>query len=339
MSGATGALTAAAFGRSLKAEALKAAGLPGVWLGTALALALPVVVEYINDRDMSSKASAQGAGAPGGLSDASIASIVFGTTGIVVLAACVMVSEYTRDPRTSGASRQVVTTMLVAPRRGACVAAKLVVVVGAATALLALTTAVAFAVARHELCSWAPFSPIPWHRLAGLLAWWLFSATASMALAVATRSALVSMTALIAMSTAIAPGALLIRSADAARKPICTACVHVGAIWSNPNELPLSSFWNADSTSAPPAAQVTRSVHRSEGRVAAFTSSLRTARSHKPQPVGSALLRCPRRSHSCPLCSNPLTRPSSSTPSSRPPCSRSPTPRRRPRPRALTGAL
>ena len=38
-----------------------------------------------------------------------------------------------------------------------------------------------------------------------------------MALAVATRSALVSMTALIAMSTAIAPGALLIRSTDAAR--------------------------------------------------------------------------------------------------------------------------
>lgn len=217
MSRATGALTAAAFGRSLKAEALKAAGLPGVWLGAALALALPVVVEYINDRNMSSKASAQGAGAPGGLSDAGIASIVFGTTGIVVLAACVMVSEYTCGPRTSGASRQVATTMLVAPRRGACVAAKLVVVVGAATALLALTTAVTFAVARHELCSWAPFSPIPWHRLAGLLAWWLFSATASMALAVATRSALVSMTALIAMSTAIAPGALLIRSADAAR--------------------------------------------------------------------------------------------------------------------------
>ena len=66
MSGATGALTAAAFGRSLKAEALKAAGLPGVWLGAALSLTLPVVVEYINDHSMASKASAQGAGGQAG---------------------------------------------------------------------------------------------------------------------------------------------------------------------------------------------------------------------------------------------------------------------------------
>ena len=38
--------------RSLRAEARKTAGLPGVWLGAALALALPVLVEYYVNHDL-----------------------------------------------------------------------------------------------------------------------------------------------------------------------------------------------------------------------------------------------------------------------------------------------
>ena len=53
--------------------------------------------------------------------------------------------------------------------------------------------------------------------MTGILTWWVFSAMASMALAMVTRSALVSMTVLVAMSTMLSPGVLLIKSTDAAR--------------------------------------------------------------------------------------------------------------------------
>ena len=75
-----------------------------------------------------------GPDAPARLGDVGVIGLYVGTTGIVVLAVSVVVSEYASDPRTSGASsapRQVATTMLVQPRRGAAVAAKLVVVLAA----------------------------------------------------------------------------------------------------------------------------------------------------------------------------------------------------------------
>ena len=206
--------------RSLKAEALKTAGLPGVRVGAALALVLPALVEYYVDHDLPARLAAGDPRALAGLDGVGVIGLYVGTTGIVVLAVSVVVSEYASDPRTSGASgapRQVATTMLVQPRRGAAVIAKLLVVLGAATVLLALAAAVTLGLCRHLLGSWAPLDPVPWPLLTGILAWWGFSAMASMALAAATRSALVSMTALIAMSTMISPGVLLIKSTDAAR--------------------------------------------------------------------------------------------------------------------------
>ena len=168
--------------------------------------------------------------APARLGDVGVIGLYVGTTGIVVLAVSVVVSEYASDPRTSGASsapRQVATTMLVQPRRGASVAAKLLVVLGAATVLLATAWAGTFALCRHLLGSSVPFEPVPWWMLTGILTWWVFSAMASMALAMATRSALVSMTVLVAMSTMISPGVLLIRSTDAARFLPDTAAVRL----------------------------------------------------------------------------------------------------------------
>jgi len=203
--------------RSLKAEALKTAGLPGVRVGATLALVLPALVEYYTDHDLPARLAAGDPRALAGLDGVGVIGLYMGTTGIVVLAASVVVSEYASDPRTNGASRQVTTTMLVQPRRGASVAAKLLVVLGAATVLLAVAWTATYSLSRHLLGSWAPLDPVPWPLLTGILAWWGFSAMASMALAAATRSALVSMTALIAMSTMISPGVLLIKSTDAAR--------------------------------------------------------------------------------------------------------------------------
>ena len=220
--------------RSLKAEALKTAGLPGVRVGATLALVLPALVEYYTDHDLPARLAAGDPRALAGLDGVGVIGLYMGTTGIVVLAASVVVSEYASDPRTNGASRQVTTTMLVQPRRGASVAAKLLVVLGAATVLLAVAWTATYSLCRHLLGSWAPLDPVPWPLLTGILAWWGFSAMASMALAAATRSALVSMTVLIAMSTMISPGVLLIKSTDAARFLPDTAAVRLIA---NPTTL------------------------------------------------------------------------------------------------------
>ena len=212
--------TATALVRSLKAEARKTAGLPGVWLGAVLAIVLPLLIEYYTDHDLAARLTAGDPNAPTQLDSVGIIGLYVGTTGIVVLAVSVVVSEYASDPRTSGASsssQQVATTMLVQPRRGASVAAKLLVVLGAATVLLAVAWTATYSLCRHLLGSSVPFEPVPWWMLTGILTWWVFSAMASMALAMATRSALVSMTVLVAMSTMISPGVLLIKSTDAAR--------------------------------------------------------------------------------------------------------------------------
>ena len=220
--------------RSLKAEALKTAGLPGVRVGATLALVLPALVEYYTDHDLPARLAAGDPRALAGLDGVGVIGLYVGTTGIVVLAVSVVVSEYASDPRTNGASRQVATTMLVQPRRGAAVVAKLIVVLVSALVLLALAAAVTLGLCRHLLGSWAPLDPVPWPLLTGILAWWGFSAMASMALAAATRSALVPMTVLVAMSTMISPGVLLIKSTDAARFLPDTAAVRLIA---NPTTL------------------------------------------------------------------------------------------------------
>ena len=176
--------------RSLKAEVRKTVGLPGVWLGAALAVVLPLLIEYYTDHDLAARLAAGDPDAPARLGDVGVIGLYVGTTGIVVL--------------------------------------------GAATVLLATAWAVTYSLCRHLLGSSVPFESVPWWMLTGILTWWVFSAMASMALAMVTRSALVSMTVLVAMSTMLSPGVLLIKSTDAARFLPDTAAVRLIA---NPTTL------------------------------------------------------------------------------------------------------
>lgn len=203
--------------RSLRAEARKTAGLPGVWLGAALALALPVLVEYYVNHNLADGLAAGDPRASARLGDVGVIGLYMGTTGIVVLAASVVVSEYVSDPRTNVDSRQVTTTMLVQPRRGAAAAAKLMIVLVAVLVLVTLAAVVSAAVAGQLLGSRAFFSPPPWRRLAGLLMWWEFIAAAAMALTMAARSALLPTTGLILCTTLVSPGNVLLNCTTAVR--------------------------------------------------------------------------------------------------------------------------
>jgi len=203
--------------RSLRAEARKAAGLPGVWLGAALALVLPVLIEYYVNHDLAAELAAGDPQASARLDDIGVIGLYMGTTGIVVLAASVVVSEYVSDPRTNVDSRQVTTTMLVQPRRGAAAAAKLMIVLVAVLVLVTLAAVVSAAGAGQLLGSRAFFSPPPWRRLAGLLMWWEFIAAAAMALTMAVRSALLPTTGLILCTTLVSPGNVLLNCTTAVR--------------------------------------------------------------------------------------------------------------------------
>ena len=219
--------TVIALARSLKAETLKAASLPGVWLGAALAIILPTLIEYYADRKLPDELADGDLQALAKLDNVGVTGIYFGTAGIVVLAASIVVSEYAITPHTNSTSRQVTTTMLVQPRRGAAIVAKLIVVLGVSTVIMTLTSALTLSLCKHLLGSWVSFDPLPWQRLVGLLCWWIFSAIAAMALAVATRSALTSMTLLIAMSTMISPGLIVLQWSDIARFLPDTAAVRI----------------------------------------------------------------------------------------------------------------
>ena len=202
--------------RSLRAEALKAAGLPGAWSGAALALVIPALVEYLMDRNMQVRSAAGDPDAMAALPDVGIASVAMGVAGVAVLAASVVAGEYTRDPR-NGSSRQVTTTMLVQPRRGAAAAAKLMIVLVAVLVLVTLAAVVSAAVAGQLLGSRTFFSPPSWRRLAGLLMWWEFIAAAAMALTMAARSALLPTTGLILCTTLVSPGNVLLNCTTAVR--------------------------------------------------------------------------------------------------------------------------
>ena len=84
---------ATALVRSLKAEVRKTVGLPGVWLGAALAIVLPLLIEYYTDHDLAAQLAAGDPDAPARLGDVGVIGLYVGTTGIVVLAVSVVVSE------------------------------------------------------------------------------------------------------------------------------------------------------------------------------------------------------------------------------------------------------
>ena len=49
---------ATALARSLTAEVRKTVGLPGAWLGAALAVVLPLLIEYYTDHDLAAQLAA-----------------------------------------------------------------------------------------------------------------------------------------------------------------------------------------------------------------------------------------------------------------------------------------
>ena len=72
---------ATALVRSLKAEVRKTMGLPGAWLGAALAIFLPLLIEYYTDHGLAARLAAGDPDAPAQLATSASSGCTWGRRG------------------------------------------------------------------------------------------------------------------------------------------------------------------------------------------------------------------------------------------------------------------
>lgn len=205
---------------TLRAEAIKLATLPSVWLASALAVAFPVLFAAVNAQ-MLHRALVTGQTA--GLLSTSTANegwgqLTFGVIGIVVFGVVAISSEYTQNAQAVDGSRQISTTMAASPRRLPVLMAKLVLVILWVIALGTLTVPTTVATAQGLLGPYAtPLGPDLMLRFAGVLTYWVVMALLSFMLATLTRNGLVPLVLLLTNASMVSFSLLLARVTDLAR--------------------------------------------------------------------------------------------------------------------------
>lgn len=203
--------------RAVRAELLKALTLPMTWIAAALAVALPVVVEYSQVNGMVDLLEAGEDYSLSVLPDMGLQSLMYAVAGAIVLGTGIAASEYHANAQTVGFSRQLTTTLLTCPRRGIGMTAKLVVVLVLTFVLAVVAQAATLSVTKYFLGSWAQLDPLPWGRLAALVMYWQLCALAGAALATATREALMPLVVLVTVTTVVAPSIFLTKLTDLVR--------------------------------------------------------------------------------------------------------------------------
>ncbi len=201
---------------AVRAEALKALASPTTWVGAALAVVLPVALELYLTHDMVAQLEAGDVMALDMLPEMGSAALCLSTPGAIILGTTALAGEFRPGAHTTGSSRMLTTTLLALPRRGVCVAAKLVVTCLLVLTVFAIAAAATLTVTDHALGPWAPLSPFPWLRLAGAASWWLLCALAGSALAALSRGALVPLSVLMS-SMLVSPGVVLAGHTDLVR--------------------------------------------------------------------------------------------------------------------------
>lgn len=201
---------------AVRAEVLKALASPATWVGVVLAIVLPVALELYLTHGMVAQLEAGDASALTMLPDMGTAALALSTPGAIVLGTAAVAGEFRTGTQATGSSRMLTTTLLALPRRGASVAAKLVVTCLLVLTVFALAAAATLTVTSHALGPWAPLSPFPWLRLAGAATWWVLCALAGAALAAVSRGALVPLCVLLS-SMLVSPGVLLAGRTDLVR--------------------------------------------------------------------------------------------------------------------------
>ncbi|AGZ42456.1 hypothetical protein AFR_20920 [Actinoplanes friuliensis DSM 7358] len=168
----------------VRAELLKIAGLPSVWVAAAIGLFAPALLGVVNLR------------APGTDPDAGYLELTVGVVGALVLGVVTAGSEYR--------GRQITTSLVCVPSRVRLLAAK--------TAALALTVAVVAvpaSIASLAVAGTLSAGAVP--RIAGVTAYWVLSALLAYGITLVVRSGVLPLTVLILNSSVVSVTYLLTR--------------------------------------------------------------------------------------------------------------------------------
>ena len=191
--------------RVMRAEALKLCTLPGVRLATLLALAVPMLLTWLESSQIR---SAVETGDLGGMIDASttntrFGSLTVGQVGFVVLGVLSVSSEYVRNTQAVGRCRQLTTSMVAMPGGARRMIAKLAVLLGFATVLAVAATAGTLAVARWALGDVEATWGDPWPRAAAAVLFLVVMTVIAAALAELVRGGTLPLTLLVANAAAV----------------------------------------------------------------------------------------------------------------------------------------
>jgi ABC-2 type transport system permease protein len=166
----------------VRAELLKLAGLPSVWVAVALSLFVPPLVALLNSRAAAS--------AP----DTGFLELTVGVLGPLVLGTVAAGSEYRGG--------QIATSLVCVPSRMRLLAAKTGAVVLSVAVTAAVSAVVTLAVAGVLDGGSGP-------RIAGVVVYWVLDALLAYGITLLTRSGVLPLTALIVNSTVVSVSFLL----------------------------------------------------------------------------------------------------------------------------------
>ncbi|MEV0731334.1 hypothetical protein [Polymorphospora sp. NPDC050346] len=204
---------------TLGAELRKALGLPGVVVGAALAVVVPVGIAALSAFSLR---SALDSGRAATLADPSTVDSGFGELGLGVVGAAILgvvivSSEYTANRVKAGGGRQVSTTLTAMPHRLRVLAAKLAVLTALVVVLAAVAVPLTLAVSGFLLGDHAqPYGDHP-ARAVGAGLYWLLTAWLAFGITLLTRSGIVPLVVIVANASLVSVTYLLARSVPAAR--------------------------------------------------------------------------------------------------------------------------
>lgn len=198
--------------RALRAELLKLASLPATWVGAALTVVLPVALTALTGSQFAHalRTGQLDALVSTSTTDEGFGQLMFGLVGISVLAVVSVSSEYARNSRDVGGSRQITTTMVAVPARAKAMSAKLAALLIWLGTLAVVTFPLTLWVSRLALGEFAPeWGATLLPRMLGALLYWVVMALLAVAVTTLTRSGLVPLVLLIANASMVSVTLLL----------------------------------------------------------------------------------------------------------------------------------
>ncbi|AWE42113.1 MULTISPECIES: hypothetical protein [unclassified Actinobaculum] len=105
--------------RTLHAEARKLLTLPAAWVATALTVAVPALLTWVNANTVRRALETENVDnlVSTSTADLGLTELFIGAIGPIIAGVVIMSSEYTRTAQTLGHTRQISTTMVAIPRR------------------------------------------------------------------------------------------------------------------------------------------------------------------------------------------------------------------------------